>query len=145
MMAGAESVRGERAGQPRGAGRIRPRLEVSRRLNNRHIPWAFTDLVAAAIRCLPSRMPINERGEARAEMEGAVRGAEFAGAETWPEAARDLFLRCRAALADRVPVIPAGMIGPALDVLWPGPGQVSPEPATNRPAWLNRADCGDGQ
>lgn len=102
----------------------------ARRLNSRSIPWAFTDLVAAAVQCLPSSVG---KLDAAAQLAIAVREAEIAGALLWPEPARALFERCKAVLADRVPVLPAGVIGPALDTHWP-----------DRPAagWMRRRDIG---
>lgn len=104
-------------------------LERSRRLNSRAIPMAFTDLVAAAVQCLPSCTRPKGRGAIRE----AVAQAERAGAEQWPEAARDLFERCREIAAEDVPVLPAGLIGPALDVVWPSRAEQ---------AWARRRDIG---
>lgn len=104
-------------------------LHRARRLNNRTIPWAFTDLVAAAVQCLPS----GTRAKGRDTLVEAVAQAERAGAQNWPDAARELFERCAKAAEDRVPVLPAGLIGPALDVAWPDP-RVG--------AWANRRDIG---
>lgn len=99
------------------------------------IPWAFTGLVAAAIGCLPSRTATRVcRARAGLELRVAVHAAEAAGAERWPEPAATLFARCREAVRDALPVIPAGTISPALDTRWPD---------TTPPAWQRRRDIGE--
>jgi len=113
----------------------------TRRLNSRSIPWAFTDLVAAAIQCLPSCA----RPRGRRAIRDAVAQAEKAGAENWPDAARELFARCRDIAAEDVPVLPAGLIGPALDVVWPGAcvgSCVDGRAFQVRHAWQTRRDIG---
>jgi hypothetical protein len=107
-------------------------LHRARRLNNRTIPWAFTDLVAAAVQCLPSCT----KPKGRDTLVEAVAQAARAGAEHWPEPARELFERCAKAAEDRVPVLLAGLIGPALDVEWPDP-RVG--------AWTRRKDIGTAE
>lgn len=120
-------------------GQVCDRMQGARRLNNGAIPWAFTDLVAAALQCLPSGAPrLLNAPHLREELRQALDGAADAGAACWPEPARALFERLREIAEDAVPVLPAGLIGPALDVVWP-------TPATGKPAWLRRADCGEGE
>lgn len=108
-------------------------LERDRRLNARRIPWTFTDLLAAAVQCLPSSVGKRDAGH---QLEVAVRNADIDGAERWPEPARELLERCRAILKDRVPVLPAGVIGEATSAEWPDPWVG---------AWTRRKDIGTAE
>jgi hypothetical protein len=110
----------------------------ARRLNQRHIPWAFTDLVAAAFQFLPNRSgePVTEahaqaRARHLAELRQAVCAAGGSLVASWPDAARDLFRRCEAIVEGEEQVIPAGLITNATEIEWPDPRAAR---------WQGRAD-----
>lgn len=105
-------------------------LERDRRLNSVNIPWTFTDLLAAALQCLPAGRP-TQRATLAERLREAVALAEADGAEEWPLGAGELFRRCREVCAERCPVLPGSLIGPAVDVIWP---------ARRAQAWQERAD-----
>jgi hypothetical protein len=119
-----------------------PQTPGARQFPARHIPWAFTDLVAAAVRCLPSETP---DPEAPALLVEAVRRAGLEVGPHWPGPARALLQECRTILDHVVPVLPRGVIGRAAEARWPGScvgSCVDGRAFQGRHAWQTRRDIG---
>lgn len=96
-------------------------LERDRRLNQRHIPTEFTDLLSACFQCLPGDRPPAILADLLSALSAAVCRADLAGGADWPEAARDLLARARAELNGPRPVIPGALIRAATECDWPHP------------------------
>lgn len=101
----------------------------------RRVPDEFNLLIGQALRFLPGAAWRNRQDEdARAKLREAVRAADMAGAEQWPDRAAQLWRAAGDVSDGTAECIERGMINRALDAVFPAPVQ----------AWQRRRDLGGG-
>jgi hypothetical protein len=97
------------------------------------IPWAFTDLLAAAVCFLPNALNGLSLADRRARRRALARALDLArpAAATWQAEARALIAAGADVIDGRAATVPAEAIRAAVDVFWPDP---------RAQQWLQRKD-----